>query len=218
MTDLAPPAVRSPKRAEAWALRARAMARAAASSATGNPFWLQAAWFVDPVNGHDSAAGDAAHPVKTIMGGIVARWGTRAPVLPQTTTITVLGDETIDQEEVVLEPILVDGSNFVLLGTLSPVVTFPLGAVTPKSETSPGNDLGAAGFVDPSIRVGELVVNTTRGSSAVIDALAAGTATLTQPMTNASLTTVTALPAPAADNGWAMGDSVTVYRRSQVIL
>jgi hypothetical protein len=82
-----------------------------------NPSWLQANWYVNPVTGNDSASGTSpATAVKTIVGGIVARWGTTAPTLAQNTTIFLLESETIDQEYVVLEPVLVGAVSFAIIG------------------------------------------------------------------------------------------------------
>ena len=52
----------------------------------GNTYWTQADWYVDPVSGSDSNTGIIGNPVQTIMGGVVAKWGTTSPtlkVLPQ---------------------------------------------------------------------------------------------------------------------------------------
>ena len=57
----------------------------------------------------------------------------------------------------------------------------------------------------------DYVFNSTRNSYAYIDSMAVAVATMQQPMTAACLTTVQALPTPAADDTWATGDTLVIY-------
>jgi hypothetical protein len=59
---------------------------------------------------------------------------------------------------------------------------------------------------------GVLLHNTARSSYAWVDTVTTGTAKLTQPMTAASLTGTSALPAPAVDNDWVAGDTIAALQ------
>lgn len=182
------------------------------------PSWLVGAWFFDPVHGSDSATGtDSSHPVQTVMGGIVARWGTPYVTLPQTTTITELSAETLGQEKIILHPTMVGQSGFVIVApqaNMTTVASFTLGTVTSKNRTT-GVLLQAAGFSAGGLAVGQLVVNNTHPSRAFIYALSGGTATLMQPfVTSSSANATTFGYFPAEVDTWATGDSVTVLQTS----
>ncbi|MHB8331504.1 MAG: hypothetical protein ACYDEA_04845, partial [Candidatus Dormibacteria bacterium] len=123
------------------------------------PSWLIADWYVDPANlsgvASDSNSGTAATgtpgsgigPLLTISELVDQRWGTRSPILAQTTTLHLLSTETLGQESVVLEPIMVGGHNFIVLGSLLAVgAPFAAGVVTPKVRGNPGTLLQVAGF------------------------------------------------------------------------
>jgi hypothetical protein len=174
--------------------------------------WLTANWYVKPVTGNDTNDGlTAATAVKTIMGGIVAKWGTRAPILAQDTVIHLLESETVGQEHVVLSQVMVGGTAFAMLGTPTLVRTFNLGVVTPK-HVSTGQLLQAAGFGGAGLAVGQLVVNNATGSSSFIETLAGPVATLAQPLVNQSFPADASLfPTPVEDDTWATGQSVSVY-------
>jgi hypothetical protein len=176
--------------------------------------WSVADWYVNPVTGLDSNAGTGMSPVKTIMGGIVAKWGTTQPVLQQTTTIHLLASQTLEQEVVLLQPFIAGaGNNFVILGTLTAVGgAFPAGAVTAKVRGSPGTLLQVAGM-PVSATAGMLVYNATKDSWATIDSLSGGVATMTQPLSTAALLTITAEPnlLGAEVDTWAPGDSLQLY-------
>ena len=132
------------------------------------------------------------------MGGIVFRWGTSSPVLVQTTTIHLLEPETLGQEAVVLSPVITQGANFVIIGTNVVLgSTTILAIVTPLDPNAgpPGTSLTLTlTAAVPGIAPGNLVLNTTRGSYAVIDAINLGVLTMTQPIFQAGLTTVLPLP------------------------
>jgi len=186
------------------------------SGVVPNSSWLVPDWYVDPVSGNDANAGTTPlTAVKTIMGGIVARWGTTSPILKQTTTIHLLAPETFQQEEVVLEPILVEGVSFVIIGTnvLLKSDTIAAPSFTPLDPNA-GTNLtisltGGVGGLSP----GNLVQNTTRGSFALVDAISGGgILTITQPFVQSGLTTVSSTPSLAQDNGWAIGDSLSFFQ------
>jgi hypothetical protein len=176
-----------------------------------NPALLVTDWYVDPVHGIDSSNGlSTGQPVKTIMGGIVTKWGTNSPVLAQNTTIHLMNSETVGQEYVVLQPICVDGATFEIDGTLGRTLigTFNLGTVTPKVRTGGGTLLGAGGFSHSGLAVGQVVVNNVTNSHSLIQNLSGTNATLAQPLVHLPPTFT---PAPAEDDTWTTGQSVSVY-------
>jgi len=184
----------------------------------GNASWTQSDWYVSWAHGNDTNPGTLALPVKTVNGGIVARWGTRAPILRQTTTIHVLDPQPVGVEKIVLSPAVAADStgvpsNFLIEGTNAPVGgSFAAGVVTPKTIGGPGQLLEVTGF-PAAAAPGMLVFNSKRDSYAVIDSVVvAGTVILTQPDTDASLTVPTAVPAPVEDNSWASGDTLQLLQ------
>jgi hypothetical protein len=169
-------------------------------------------WYVDPVNGNDSNAGTSSStPVQTIMGGIVPKWGTAAPVLGGTTTIELLNPQSVGQEAIVLSPIMINGSNFAIIGQPSAAGTaFSPSSVTPKSRGTPGTLLQLQGMPS-NAAPGMLLVNTTKGSSAFVDSILSGTGVVTQPLANTGLQTVTASPNYAGDDTWSASDVYQLY-------
>ena len=92
-------------------------AQAATGAALNPSSLLQPAWYVDPVAGNDAHDGTSpATAVKTIMGGIVKRWGTSSPILTVSVTVFVLQPEAPEQEEIVLSPVVTKGVNFAIVG------------------------------------------------------------------------------------------------------
>jgi hypothetical protein len=189
---------------------------------SGNNHWTQSDWYVDPINGVDTAAGTIGAPVKTVMGGIVAKWGTVSPILPQTTTIHLVNSETTGQESIFLSPYMVGSgpSNFVIDGTLGLTqigATFACGAVTAQVQGNPGTLLQVAGM-PAGAAAGMLIENVTRGCYAFIDSMAGATATLTQPLDSASLTTISDVAQPSLINTWTVGDQCKVFQLPQINL
>lgn len=179
------------------------------SSVSPNPSWLISDWYVAPITGSDSNDGlSPLTPVKTIMGGIVSRWGTISPILNQNTIIHLLEPETIGQEAVVLSPIIINGVSFSIIGTTIVLLTTTISSlITPLNPTL-GTNLT---FTVPSVAGlsnGNLIYNITRGSYAVVDDIVGFVITATQPFDQAGLTTVSANPSLIMDNGWATGDSI----------
>jgi hypothetical protein len=211
------------------------------SLATSNPIqpasWTVPNWYIDTANSIGCASDSNSGTAATCTGGcsgavctggigpvlsaneiIVHRWGTSSPILPQTTTWNVLSAQPVNYEKIVLSPTLVSNgsgtpSNFVILGSLSAVGgAFTAGTVTPKSIGSPGQLLTIASMPGGTV-AGQLIQNTTRGSSiAIVDSISGGTAVLTQPLTSASYTAITAAPVPAEINTWVTGDSLQIYQ------
>lgn len=177
--------------------------------------WTQADWYVDWTNGNDANDGKTpATAVKTVMGGVVAKWGTVSPILAQTTTIHILTPQPLNAEQIILEPILSGLIDFIIVGTPQLVAHTNLGAVTAKNRAA-NVQFAAAGFGGAGIAVGQLVHNTTAGKDSwgFIYALpGGGVADLTQPL--APMTpgvTTLFVPAPAEVDTWAIGDTVDVF-------
>lgn len=169
--------------------------------------WTQATWFIDPQNltglASDGNSGiDAAHPVLTYNGGVVAKWGTQSPTLRQNTTITWLSSDLTGADPVVFTPTVVQC--FVkLTGVATIIHAGAFVAVTPKAH-SPAQllnvDLGFAASV------GQFVQNTTVGkaSKGAVYKLVGGTNfAILQPLSNAVVPFVSG----SQVNTWAPGDT-----------
>lgn len=179
-----------------------------------NASWTQASWYVDPNAGSDSSSTcSSGSPCKTVMGGVVAKWATISPILPQSTTIYVTGPETLGQEAIVLAPVMTGGSNFAIAVTAAAVGgTFAPTTVTAKVQAnSGGTDLLIAPASPPAgLAAGYLLVNTTGNSSAMVDYVSGGTYRLTQPLANAGL--VPSLAQSFSEDGWAGTDTIQAYK------
>jgi len=172
-----------------------------------NPSWLQPAWYVDPVTGNDTHDGTSpATAVKTVMGGVVKRWGTSSPILAQNTTIFVLQPETPGQEEIVLAPIVVQGFSFAVVCSYIGGATFSPVSVDVKMRGAPGNSLTLHG-VPGAPSAGQNVLNVTKNSYARINAVAAGVAQMTQPFAASTLDTITGAPVITPDDSWVATDT-----------
>jgi hypothetical protein len=128
-----------------------------------NPAFLVADWWVDPIHGDDNNSGKTpAHPVKTVMDGVVSRWKTLQPLLRQTTTIHLMNPQPPGHEAIALMPILTGACAFIIKSELNPK-PFGLGNVVAKVYGNPGTLLivgGAAG-----LSAGQIIFNTTAGKS-----------------------------------------------------
>lgn len=184
-------------------------------SAVGpNPFWNQSDWYVNPVTGSNISNGlTPLTAVRTIMGGIVPRWGTSSPILTSTVTIHLLASETFQQEEVVVSPILTEGANFVIRGEGNPSIkTDTISSIISVLDPTVGTNLvltltgGSAG-----LSAGNLIRNATTGTCAVIDSIVGPNITVSQPLDQAGLTTVSSAPALVQNSAWAVGDSLVFY-------
>jgi len=184
----------------------------AATGATGptgpstwaNSSWNQTPWYVNPSSGIDSNPGTVGSPVQTVMGGIVAKWGTDGPILPQNTTINLEGTESINQERIVLNPTLTEGTILLIDGTPGMVQiggNFSPSVVVPLVVGNPGTDLQLQGMPGGAAS-GVLVQNLTKSSEACIRSMSGTTATMDQP-----LNPTTAVP----DNTWANTDTYAMW-------
>jgi hypothetical protein len=189
-----------------------------------NPTWYAAAnIYVDPANStglaSDSNNGTSAITPLLTFDQVIQRYGSFTPRLSITVTLHLLSSQP-NGAPVVFSPILTGGSSYAILGSLTNVgAAFAAGAVTAKVQTATGNDLKVAGFTPGVHLPGMTVLNTTLGSSAIIDSITGGgVATLTQPLANAGLTTVNASPTFVEDNGWTTGNTLQVCSQPQLDL
>jgi hypothetical protein len=176
----------------------------------------QALWVVDPVNGNDNNPGTLALPVKTVMGGIVPKWGAPDPTFPPSTTsvqIQFVNDETVAQEMIVIRPTMTAiAPVFAITGAYVPVATGTLNAVTAKNRAT-GQRL-ASTFTGVSPTAGQLVHNTTHPSRAPLFAVSGGI--LCQPLSLAPAGLPAHVTSPTEVDTWANGDAVTVERPTKV--
>lgn len=181
---------------------------------SNDPGYLtQTDWYVDWVNGNDGYAGTISAPVKTVMGGVVPKWGTNEPKLSQTTTLHIITPQPANVEEIILAPQLIGEVNFIIKGTPQLVATFNMGTVTAKARAT-NTQFQSTGFSAGGLAVGQLVHNNTGGKDSwcFIRTLVGGTAKLTQPLAPlvAGIDTLY-FATPAEIDTWANGESVSVY-------
>jgi hypothetical protein len=178
-----------------------------ALAAAVNPAWAQQNWYVDYLRGKDSNDGlTPSTAVKTVMGGVVARWETISPLLFNTTTIHILNSEPPDSEAIALSPTMLSGS-FSLQG--EPVATSgTLLSVTAKNRSA-NQPLEITSSL--TLSSGDYVRNVTPGKESIARVRTVSTSSvMTQPVT---LLSVSDDPYSAAEvDTWAPGDSVEVFR------
>ena len=197
-----------------------------ATAANCGPACTVSSWYFDPqdtttcasdANSCTSAtcAGAGVGPCLTYQQ-IVTRLGSTQAVYPfaQSATVFELSPQTTGTDPIFGEYRMSGGgqSNFdCRQAWVQAGAAFSSGAVsggtgyvgaTRGAGTAMFTIAGMPGYVVNNT----LLNNTTRASYAFVDN--AGTGVVTQPQTVASLTTTTALPAPAEDNDWAALDSI----------
>lgn len=168
-------------------------------------------WYWDPQAGNDENTGALGSPLLT-FGEIVRRYGTASPTLPpgQSVTVHLLMSQPLGVDPVAFSPVLSKGGQAILIGTLIlRQGVFAAGAVTAKVRGGPGQLLTVAGMPGGTT-ANQLVFNQTRNSYAYIDSIAGGTATMQQPLTGASISTV-GVPAAVQDNTWQATDALEIF-------
>jgi hypothetical protein len=182
--------------------------------------WAISNWYIDPANTTTCAndtnncqnatcgpAGSGVGPCRT-WAEIVARWGTRSPLLLQTTTAWFLSSQPDATDPVIWEPFTMSpAATPILQGVPTQVATGTLGSVTAKNRATPQllqADLGASAVLK------QLVVNTTHPSSAWVYKNVSGTVfALSQPM---PLLVAPTQPSSITEvDTWANGDAFTLY-------
>lgn len=184
---------------------------------------LQAQWYVDPINGVETNAGTITAPVKTVMGGIVPKWGTNEPVFPPSVPlvqINFLNDETLGQEVIVLRPTMTAiAAIFAIVGQFTQIGTGSLGVTTPKNRAA-GQRLttllNVATGVPPV--AGQFVRNTTAGKLSRAPLFSGGIGVMCQPFVPAPAAAPNAPLAPVEVDTWAAGDTVVYERPTKINL
>lgn len=185
---------------------------------------LQGTIIVDPQN-VSGVASDSNPPTATVgaftgpvfrtWAGLVAAWGTFAPLLTQATTIVFASNHTDNTDPVVWWPIIARGVQVTFRTTGPTVVTngVALAGTTAKNRAAGANSplittLGATGAV------GQLVQNTTHASNAwASKALGGNSFRMWQPMVAAAVGGTTT---PAEVDTWANVDNVNLVSPIQV--
>jgi hypothetical protein len=170
----------------------------------------QAVWHLDGVNGLDSNSGLPGSPVRTVMGGIVPKWGSNVVTLPQSTTIFVDVSQAPGIEDIFLDVTLTaPGSTFAIVGTYTQLFApTTLGAVVARNRAT-----NQKLTVNPGVplAVGLMVRNTQAGklSRAYIEAAPGGPGitTMKQPLALASATVQPIFSSAAEVNTWAGADT-----------
>jgi hypothetical protein len=149
--------------------------------------WTVPAWYVDPANATGCASDSntctapacgaaGVGPCATLNGGPIARWGTRSPILPQATTITI---ESNDVSSDALQ-VMATGP-LTIQGTLQPVgSSLVLTSFTPKNKvTGTPNRVTVSG---QTWTPGTVLRDTSAGLTMMVDAdLTGGVAQVTEP-------------------------------------
>lgn len=192
--------------------------------------WIVAHWWVDPANS-TGCASDRNNCVSATCGGagvgpcldysqIVSRWGTDGPRLPQTTTITLLSNQSLGVDPITFSGTLLNGSNLIFTGPLTHLPGPGAGAPTTmvldqtKNRTLPATGAPGGGLLQVTFNApvtpGVLVENTTAGKSSrafVYSVTGGNVAVMTQPIASPGAP-LTAPFTPAEVDTWATGDSV----------
>ncbi len=179
---------------------------------------------IDPQNVSGQAS-DSNPPTITNSGvtgpcfrtwaGLVAAWGTYAPVLNVTTTIVFISSHPDNTDPVIFTPFVGRGAVVSIQGATPTVLAagVVLAGTTAKNRAAGTNSLlittlGASGAV------GVLVENTTHSSRAwAYKALGGNSFSMTQPLVKAA---VPGTSTPAEVDTWANGDSVNLLAVIQV--
>lgn len=203
-----------------WKVRASSEGSSAAGASGYNPGWYAAGTiFVDPAAGVDSAKGTTNVTALKSYAEALRRWGTNAPYLTVSTSITFLSSHTDNTDPVVWRPYLVAGAIPTIQGTTATVTTATVFTRSAQKSRAAGtNSLLAGSFAAGAPAQGVLVQNTTalKSSRAWIYKTAGGAnwnmgqpmAPQTLPVTNASV--------PAEVDTWASTDTVNLLGQVKV--
>jgi len=176
------------------------------------------AWSVDPVAGSDDNPGTAPLPLRT-KAEIGRRWGTWAPVLAATVTVTQATPDTNGLDPWLAVPNFLNGASLILTTPLpAPSFTGTLLAVTAKNVAT-GTPLESTfTTVTGAVASRMMLVNATRGNSRAVAHRNAGGGNwiLTQPCQ--PLTPPFGAGFVVEVDTWANGDSITGYMLSDVAI
>jgi hypothetical protein len=180
----------------------------ATSSPPGSPLWNQPEWYVDPIGGSDGNTGaTSGSPVKTVNGGIIAKWGTSSPAISiPMVKILFMNPQAFGVESIWLSPINVQSGTTIGFITIEPYSTagtpFTLNVVTVKNRAARTLLTASA---PPGASGGLTVFNLTRGSSAMITIVSEGVMTMCQPLISEFGLFF------EEDDTWATGDSCELF-------
>lgn len=172
------------------------------------PSWLVPAWFIDPVAGNDLNNGQTALTALKTWAQLVNLWGTNAPTLRQSTTITFLSSQPDNTDPVIFRPVVGNGAVVEIVGTPAVVTAGVILAGTVAKNRATGvflqTNLGATSAQS------QLVQNTTHPSRAFVYANVAGNVwKMSQPLGVAGIPVSLSAP-PLEIDTWANGDSVNL--------
>jgi hypothetical protein len=185
-----------------------------------NPNLRQPRWFIDPQNKSGNARDTnvgvvSSEPVRTWNGGVIARYGTKSPILPIDVDWTYLSDSPSDgSDPVVFSPTMIGGlGRFSSIPTLVGSGTFL--ALTPRNRAA-GNLLSAdlGGIV--GLAPGMWVVNTTPGKNSYANLIrntGGNVWDLSQPIEPGVGVVTNSINEV---NTWANGDTFNVMRNAKV--
>ena len=216
-------------RAELLAVLALARAAGARSFPVyGNPSWLIPQWYIDGQNATGNASDtnpgtNPLAPLLTWQRGLLLKWGTDSPKLPQDTAVTMLSSMAAGDSIQLGEPLL-DVAQLVINRAFVPLPGGPtlIGAVTPKDHTAalPGGLLTVT--YNQSVARGMLIENTTAGKSSrafVWGNVLADIGQMYQPFNTPTIAVRPDPYTPAAEvNSWTVGDTVAAYPDIQVTI
>jgi hypothetical protein len=177
-----------------------------------NPAWYAMTdIYIDPVNGHDGNAGTITAPIQHFSEA-VRRYGAIDPQMNygQNVTFHFLNSQPAGTDPIFFYPQLSGGGYCALIGTLIVAQAAFVAGVTTQPVVAAAGSLLTIAAVPAGVVAGVLLNNTTRNGWAFVDSVAAGTASVQQPMTNASITTI-GTGAGSAQNTWATVDTIVGY-------
>jgi hypothetical protein len=173
-------------------------------------------------------------PLLTVGEWLIHRLGSRAPTFASPThlvTLNILSSQPLSSASGdpwgAFAPSSPDGM-FAMVGALQPVGTsFTAGTVTQISRGNPGNDHEVNVSAGTGLAIGQVLYDITAQSYTWIDALtgsgASLTAVCTNPMTVASLTTITNDPifenqTSTDGSSWSSGDTLQAYTAPSIYM
>jgi hypothetical protein len=191
-----------------------------------NALWSQANWFIDPSNvsgvASDSNTGaDVSHPLLHFRE-LARRWGTIAPLISVSVTITFMSSQPDDTDRVFLRPYMIEGGKLYVIGTTTVLsaLSGSLASVVAKNTTTTDGRWQAT-FVSDIHGDGRLIINTTLANSvAVVHNVGSGTTCgFSQPYT-ANLPASPTVPAayPVQHNDWANGNNYQILQMPSVYI
>lgn len=148
-------------------------------------------------------------------GGLVAKWGTVQPYFTSDTILNQVSAQTGHTDWIVFDPFVGPGAHVMFQGASRGTLigTGTLNTVTAQNiVVTSGQDLQSTFNTTSPTAIGNLVVNTTRGSQAWTTYNPSGsTWALSEPLLSAAPPLNNTCGFLASDAAWASGNSVTIY-------